>query len=92
MKLRHIEATDTFGIDEVVTIFVMSASGKMTIEGRATIIRRADDAGRYKVRFQSGIDGYDNVDDHPIWDRFIDPWGQENPEAYCREFNKRIGK
>jgi hypothetical protein len=74
-----------FDAGERVWIFQMSHSKGLLIEGRANIVSRVPGIDeQYVVRF----------DNEPgeTYERFVDSWGQENPEKYVRDFNKKIGK
>lgn len=81
----------SFDLGELVTVFQMSPAKGLMIEGQAWIVNLADVDEYYEVRFQSDIDDYE-IEECPVYGRFIDREGQEDPEKYCREFNKRIGK
>lgn len=75
----------TFDAGERVWIFQMSASKGLLIEGRAAIVARVEDVDeQYVVRF----------DNEPgeTYERFVDREGQEDPEAYRRAFNAKIGR
>jgi hypothetical protein len=85
-------AVHSFDLGELVTVFQMSPAKGLMIEGRAWIVNLDDADEYYEVRFRSDIPNYDSVDDCPTYQRFIDREGQEDPDAYRREFNKRIGK
>lgn len=74
-----------FDLGEIVTVFQMHPSKGLLIEGRAAIVERLADADEYYlVRFR-------DTDDPGPYQRFVDRFGQDDPERYLREFNKRIG-
>jgi hypothetical protein len=55
------------------------------IEGKATIRKRvADHAEQYRVEFANkpGM----------IYERFVDSWGQDDPEKYLQDFNRRSAR
>jgi hypothetical protein len=70
----------------------MSPAHGLMVEGKASIVNLADADEYYEVRFDSDLAEYSRADDCPTYERFIDREGQEDPEAYRRAFNKRIGK
>jgi len=75
----------TFKAGDTVTIFQMSPSKGLLIEGKATIRKRIHDMEeRYMVEFES--------EPKEMYERFVDTWGQQHPEKYVRGFNKKIGK
>ena len=77
-------AVHSFDLGDIVTIFQMSPSKGLMIEGPAAIVEIIDDVvEQYIVRFRNEPD--------ETYERFVDREGQEDPEAYRREFNKRIG-
>jgi hypothetical protein len=70
---------------DVVTVFQISASNELVIEGKATIRKRiADVDEQYRVEFANkpGV----------TYQRFIDSWGQDNPEKYVQNFNRRAAR
>jgi len=70
---------------DVVTVFQLSASKELVIEGKATIRKRvADVDGQYRVEF-ANKPGMTHV-------RFIDSWGQDDPEKYVQDFNRRAAR
>jgi hypothetical protein len=70
---------------EVVTVFQMSPSKGLFIEGKATIRRLVRDVDeQYEVAFLN--------EPGEIYERFVDAWGQQNPDKYVRELNAKIGK
>ncbi len=76
----------TFSAGDRVTIFQMSPSKGLLIEGKATIRSRVDDVDeQYVVKFDQ---------DRPTetYERFVDAQGQADPAKYVREFNTKIGK
>lgn len=83
-KAKSRPKVHSFDLGERVWVFQMSPSKGLLIEGRASIVEQVDDVDEYYVvRF----------DNEPgeTYERFVDRDGQENPEAYIREFNKKIG-
>lgn len=87
MKTLH-----SFDLGEKVTIFQMSPAHGLMIEGPAWIVNLEDADEYYEVRFESDLADYAKVEDCPTYQRFVDREGQEDPEKYRREFNKKIGK
>ena len=74
-----------FKVGDVVTVFQISAANKLVIEGKATIRKRvAEIDGHYRVEFA----------DKPgmTYQRFIDSWGQDDPEKYIQDFNRRSAR
>ena len=71
-----------YGAGDVVTIFQISQSKKLVIEGKATIRKRiADVDEQYRVEFvnKPGM----------TYERFVDTWGQNDPMEYLHDFNRR---
>lgn len=71
--------------DDIVTIFQMSPSKGLFIEGKAIIRKRVPGVDeQYVVTFIT----------EPLetYERFVDCWGQSNPKKYVRDFNTKIGK
>lgn len=74
-----------FDLGDRVTIFQMSASKGLLIEGRASIVEIVPDVDEaYVVRFDN--------EPSETYGRFVDVEGQNDPEEYIRYFNKKIGK
>jgi hypothetical protein len=74
-----------FKVGDVVTVFQISAANKLVIEGKATIRKRvAEVDGHYRVEFANkpGM----------TYQRFIDTWGQDDPEKYIQDFNRRSAR
>ena len=70
---------------DVVTVFQISPANKLVIEGKATIRKRvADHDEQYRVEFANkpGM----------IYERFVDSWGQDDPETYVQDFNRRSAR
>jgi hypothetical protein len=70
---------------DVVTVFQISASNELVIEGKATIRKRVADVDeQYRVEFakKPGV----------TYERFIDSWGQDDPEKYIQDFNRRSAR
>lgn len=77
-------AVHSFDLGDIVTIFQMCPRRGLMIEGPAAIVELVDDLDeRYVVRFRNELD--------ETYERFVDREGQNDPEAYRRAFNKRIG-
>jgi hypothetical protein len=63
---------------DLVTVFQISASNELVIEGKATIRKRVADVDeQYRVE---------------TYERFIDSWGQDDPEKYVQDFNRRAAR
>lgn len=78
MKTHHFDRGD------IVTIFQMSPSKGLFIEGKAAIVSRVADVDeQYNVRFLNEV--------REVYERFVDRQGQKNPEQYVRDFNRKIG-
>ena len=74
-----------FKADDIVTVFQMSPSKGLFIEGKAVIRSRVDDVDeQYNVTFTS--------EPGEVYERFVDRQGQANPTKYVADFNRRIGK
>lgn len=74
-----------YDLGEKVAIFQMSPAKGLMFEGWATIVELVDDVDeQFVVRFENEPD--------ETYERFVDREGQEDPAAYIREFNKKIGK
>jgi len=70
---------------DVVTVFQLSAAKELVIEGKATIRKRVADVDeQYRVEFANkpGM----------TYQRFIDSWGQDDPERYVQDFNRRSAR
>ena len=73
-----------FKPDDIVTIFQMSPSKGLFIEGKAAIRKLVPDVDeQYVVTFIT----------EPLetYERFVDRQGQFNPRKYVQDFNKKIG-
>ena len=69
----------------MVTVFQISESNELVIEGKATIRKRVADVDeQYRVEFvnKPGM----------TYERFIDNWGQDDPEKYIQNFNRRSAR
>lgn len=79
-----------FAKGAVVNIFQMSHNRGLLFEGKATVLKSVGDGSdeHYMVRFH-GKDGRPARGED--YERFIDRAGQNDPNEYIREFNKRIG-
>ena len=67
---------------DVVTIFQISPSKELVIEGKATIRKKVADVDeQYRVEFANkpGV----------TVERFVDSCGQDDPEKYLQDFNRR---
>jgi hypothetical protein len=67
---------------DVVTVFQISPANELVIEGKATIRKRVAEVDeQYRVEFANkpGV----------TCQRFVDSWGQDDPEKYVQEFNRR---
>ena len=70
---------------DVVTVFQISLANELVIEGKATIRKRVAEVDeQYRVEFANnpGV----------IYSRFVDSWGQNDPEKYLRDFNNRLAR
>jgi hypothetical protein len=70
---------------DVVMVFQISPSNELVIEGKATIHKRVADVNeQYRVEFANkpGV----------TVERFVDSWGQDNPEKYVQDFNRRSAR
>ena len=73
-----------YKVGDVVTVFQISSSNELVVEGRATIRKRVADVDeQYRVEFaKPGV----------TYERFIDSWGQDDPEKYVQDFNRRSAR
>ena len=70
---------------DVVTVFQITPSKELVIEGKATIRKRVADVDeQYRVEFANKPGA--------IYSRFVDSWGQNDPEKYLRDFNNRLAR
>ena len=70
---------------DAVTVFQISSSNELVIEGKATIRTRVAEVDeQYRVEFanEPGV----------TYERFVDSWGQDDPEKYVRDFNRRYAR
>ena len=70
---------------DVVTVFQISSANELVIEGKATIRKRGAEVDeQYRVEFANkpGV----------TCQRFVDSWGQDDPEKYVQEFNRRAAR
>jgi hypothetical protein len=70
---------------DVVTVFQISPSNELVIEGKATIRKRVAEVDEhYRVEFakKPGV----------TYERFVDSWGQDDPEKYVQDFNRRAAR
>jgi hypothetical protein len=63
---------------DVVTVFQISPSNELVIEGKATIRKR----DRVEFANKPGV----------TCQRFVDSWGQDDPEKYVKDFNRRFAR
>jgi hypothetical protein len=80
MTERH-----NFDLGDIVTVFNATPSGKFVIEGRAAVVKIEKPEDMYRVRFLD-----DQEQGRHIWLRYVDPNGQENPEAHLTRLNGSI--
>jgi hypothetical protein len=69
----------------VVTVFQISSANELVIEGKATIRKRVAEVDEhYRVEFDNkpGV----------TYQRFVDTWGQDDPEGYVQDFNRRSAR
>lgn len=75
----------TFDLGDIVSIFQLSHRGQLINEGMAAIVEIIDDVDEYYlVKF-------DVEDEEPVH-RFVDVQGQNDPDGYCWDFNKKTNK
>ena len=70
---------------DVVTVFQISHANELVIEGKATIRKRIPEVDeQYRVEFANkpGV----------TYSRFVDSWGQDDPEKYLQDFNRRSAR
>ena len=68
-----------------VTVFQISPANKLVIEGKATIRTKVAEVDEhYRVEFANkpGV----------TCERFVDSWGQDDPEKYVQDFNRRSAR
>jgi hypothetical protein len=69
----------------VVTVFQISTSNELVIEGKATIRKKVAEVDEhYSVEFANkpGV----------TYQRFVDCWGQDDPGKYVQDFNRRAAR
>ena len=67
---------------DVVTVFQISHANELVIEGKATIRKRIPEVDeQYRVEFANKP--------RVTYVRFVDSWGQDDPEKYLQDFNRR---
>ena len=74
--------THKYKVGDVVTVFQISSAKELVIEGKATIRKRVAEVDEhYRVEFTNkpGV----------TYQRFVDSWGQDDPEKYIQDFNRR---
>ena len=70
---------------DVVTVFQIAAGKELVIEGKATIRNRVaevDEQYRVEIANKPGV----------TYQRFVDSWGQDDPEKYIQDFNRRAAR
>jgi hypothetical protein len=70
---------------DVVTVFQITSAKELVIEGKATIRKRVADVDeQYRGEFANkpGV----------TYERFVDNWGQDDPEKYIQDFNRRSAR
>jgi hypothetical protein len=71
----------TYDLGDIVIVFNQTMGGKFIIEGTAAIVDFVSDVDeQYYVRFR-------HTDDQRVVQRFVDPAGQNDPEAFVRRLN-----
>ena len=74
-----------YNAGDVVTVFQISPSNELVIEGKATIRKRVaevDEQSKVEFAHKPGA----------TYERFVDSWGQNDPEKYLRDFNNRLAR
>jgi hypothetical protein len=74
-----------YKVGDVVTVFQISPSNELVIEGKATIRKRVAEVDEYyRVEFANkpGV----------TYQRFVDSFGQDDPERYVQNFNRRLAR
>lgn len=79
----------TFKVGDTVTVFQMHPRRGLEIEGKARVVRRVADVDEQYIVVFHRVRAGENYGER--YERFVDTWGQDNPEKYVREFNKKIG-
>jgi hypothetical protein len=74
-----------FDLGDIVTVFNRTLGGKFVIEGRAAIAKIEKSEDMYRVRF---LDDQEQGLKH-IWLRYVDPNGQEDPQAFLDVLNAK---
>ena len=70
---------------DVVTVFQISPANELVIEGKATIRKRVTEVDeQYRVEFANkpGV----------TCQRYIDSWGQDDPQKYVTAYNRRFAR
>jgi hypothetical protein len=74
-----------YNAGDVVTVFQISPANELVIEGKATIRKTVAEVDEhYRVEFVNKLG--------VTYQRFIDSWGQDNPEKYVQDFNSRAAR
>lgn len=72
-----------FNVGNIVTLFNRTISGMFVVEGKAAIVTIYKPEDLCRVWFLD-----DQAQGHKhTWLRYVDPNGQENPEAYLKTLN-----
>lgn len=80
--MHHFKAGD------IVTIFQSHPSKGLEIEGKATVVSRVADVDEQYVVVFHRVRAGENHGER--YERFVDTWGQENPEKYAADWNKKF--
>lgn len=76
-------ATHSFKCGEYVVVFQLSQKRGLLIEGRAKIVGIVRDVDeQYRVKFTN--------DPNEVFNRYVDPDGQEDPNEYVKQFDARL--
>jgi hypothetical protein len=79
---RESTMAHQYKVGDVVTVFQISSANELVIEGKATIRKRVVEVDEhYRVEFTNkpGV----------TYQRFVDSWGQDDPEKYIQDFKRR---
>jgi hypothetical protein len=75
-----------FDLGDIVTVYNQTYSGKFQVEGRAAITKIRQSEDQYEVQFLDDIQDFGASCTSRL--RYVDPNGQENPEAYLAYLNR----
>lgn len=85
-------STHTFNCGDTVMVYQMSAHSGLMIEGQATIVERILDLNEmYVVRFRADVGKHRDLKYCPVYNRLVDPKGQQDPIDYIDAYNLKIG-